>query len=189
MSCIGLRILVCPILTQDIFHLQVSVLIAIYCKKLLCWGLRHTLVYGYSNKSLRAILILRPISKIIVVDSLWRLKTNVATRSWSCIVPSHWTGHRSKQKVIGYLHSVCSIIISGGISSQVSNFWSLQSLPLYETDNYFYSLLVCIASSNTVKAIPVGVELQGNSPLDFSMYITQICCVFKNKDLAIKLWQ
>lgn len=188
MSCIGLRILVCPILTQDIFLSHVSVLIAIYCKKLFCWGLRHTLVYGYSNKSLRAILILHPISKIIVVDFLWRLRTYLATRSWPRIVPSYWTGHRSNQNVIGYLHSVCSIIISGGIPSQVSNFWSLQSLQLYETNNYFYSLLVCIAS-NTVKAILVGVELQGNSPLDFSMYITQICCAFKNKDLAIKLWQ
>lgn len=130
------------------------------------------MVYGHSNKSLMAILTLRPISKIIVVDSLWRLRTYVATCSWPHMVPSHWTGHRSNQKVIGYLHSVCSIIISEGIYSQVRSVIFVAC-----------RLIVYIASSRSVKAIPVGMVLQGNSPLDFSMYITEICCVFKNRIL------
>ena len=51
-----------------IVHLQFSMLIAIYCKKLLWLGLSDILVYGHRSLSLSVILLLWSFSRIIAVD-------------------------------------------------------------------------------------------------------------------------
>lgn len=69
--------------SEHINHLKVSVLTATYCKeKLLRWGLRETLIYGDSNKSLGTILILFAFSKITVLGLPQESMTYIATGSW-----------------------------------------------------------------------------------------------------------
>lgn len=68
-------------LTLDLAHLgwEVSVLINIYCKKLLCLRLRDALIYGFSSKSLRGTLILNLFITVLVLDLPLGLITCPAT--------------------------------------------------------------------------------------------------------------
>lgn len=57
-------------------QLCVSVLISIYWKRKLLWrGLGNALIYGHSNMSLRVVLLLCPLRRIIVVGFLLRPMT------------------------------------------------------------------------------------------------------------------
>lgn len=63
--------------------LSIFVLTAVNCKrKLLWWGLRDSLICGYSNKSSGVTFILYPVTRIRVLSSPLGPRTNEARGSW-----------------------------------------------------------------------------------------------------------
>lgn len=97
--------------TLYIDQLWVSILIFIYCWKVLCWEMRDSLLCRYSNKSSRVVSMLCLFSKLIVVGSPLGPMTYIDIGSWPywqfwTWVSFHGVDLKSNQNVVGHSHNM-----------------------------------------------------------------------------------
>lgn len=86
-------------ISLHIDQLRVSVLIVIYCKKFLWWGLKHTLFNMHNNKSLGIILLHCTLSRIILLHFSLESMTCLGSSSCQVWVLSHGMNLRVSKKV------------------------------------------------------------------------------------------
>ena len=86
-------------ISLHIDQLRVYVLIVIYCKKSLWWGLTHTLINMHNNKSLEIILLQCTLSRIIQLHFHLEPMTCLGFSSCQVWVPSHGINLRFSKKV------------------------------------------------------------------------------------------